>query len=190
VGTVRRLRVARVLAACAGLVLLGMSAPAAMAETGQHCVATVVANTSNVSDYQCFDTFAAAISHATEGRVDLPAGAKTVSDEQLASAGTLSTSDDEQVADVTLGTEYDGTNYGAPTLTLVGSGGNCSTSTYDFDNLGSYGWNNRPSSARGYGGCWINHYDQTNQGDPHYVCDGTCTGLGALNNRASSLRFW
>ncbi|MBM7784208.1 hypothetical protein [Tenggerimyces flavus] len=189
----RRLRTARVFVAGASLVLIGWAAPtAAVATTGDHCVATVVANTSKVTDYRCFDTFPAAISHATKGRVKLQPGARTVSDAQLAAAGVGPAAEEAPVpADWVLGTEYDGTNYGTPSLTMVGHGGSgCAGSTYDFDNLSAYGWNNRPSSALGNGGCWINHYDQTNQGDPHYVCDGTCTGLSSLNNRASSLRFW
>ncbi len=161
-----------------------------MAETGEHCVADLVPNATEVASYQCFDTFADAIAFATDGQVQLPADAVTVSDEQLAQAGASSDSaDGTSVAATVLGTEYEGTSYGAPTLTLTGSGG-CNGTRYGFPNLSDYGWNNRPSSAKAYNGCWSDHYDDPSYGDPMFRCTGNCTGLGALNNKTSSIRVW
>jgi hypothetical protein len=186
---VRRLRTARVLVASASLVLIGLSAPAAMATTGEHCVADLVPNAADVAEYQCFDTFADAIAHATDGKVQLPANAVTVSDEQLTEAGVTSSSDVSAVVSTVLGTEYDGTSYGGGTLTLTGSGG-CDGTRFGFPNLSDYGWNNKPSSAKAYGGCWSDHYDDPSYGDPMFRCTGNCPGLGGLNNKTSSIRVW
>lgn len=183
----RRLRTARVLVAGASLVLIGLAAPAAVATTGDHCVAELVPNAERVASYQCFDTFADAIAHATHGQVKLPEEAVTVSDAQLRKAPAA---DESAVAAVVLGTEYEGTSYGAPTLTLTGSGGCAGSTVYGFPDLSVYGWNNRPSSAKAYNGCWSDHYDDPGYGDPMFRCQGNCTGLGALNNRTSSIKIW
>lgn len=179
-----RLRTARVFVAGASLVLIGWAAPTAVATTGDHCVAELVPNAEKVASYQCFDTFAEAIAHATDGQVRLPKNAVTMSDAQLRSA------DDSAVAATVLGTEYEGTGYGAPTLTLTGSGGCAGSTVYGFPDLSDYGWNNRPSSAKAYGGCWSDHYDDAGYGDPMFRCTGNCSGLGALNNRTSSIKVW
>ena len=159
-----------------------------MAETVEHCVANLASN--GREDYQRFDTFADAIAHATDGHVQLPADADTVSDEQLSEAGVTSSSDSPAIAAVVIGTEYEGTSYGAPTLTLTASTGCAGSEVHKFPDLSSYGWNNRPSSAKAYGGCWSDHYDDPNYGDPMFRCQGNCSGLGALNNKTSSIRVW
>jgi hypothetical protein len=94
-------------------------------------------------------------------------------------------------ASVVLGYEYDGSGYSGTSLTLYASSGSgCSTgSTYGFPNLGSYGWNDRTSSATSYAGCRGQHYQNISYGGTSVTCSTACSSMGTLNNATSSIVY-
>lgn len=133
----------------------------------------------------CFPTFGAAIEFITGGEVVAESPAEL---ERVAAAsddGTVSTA-----ASVVLGYEYKNTGYSGGSLVLYGSSGSgCGSSrTYGFSSMPS-GWNNVISSARSFAGCWSTHYDLTSYGGTRVTCQGSCSSLGTMNNRTSSIVF-
>lgn len=190
---VRRGRVTGILFASAALVLVGLQAPVAVAAPAKHCAIAVPADGSGAVSVRCFTTFSESIAYATKGRVRLPAGARTVTTQQLVAADAVSTKD-EVVGGPLLGIDYDGTSHtGATNSYYAGSGTGCNSgASYDVDSIGSF--DNKPSSARTYSNCYGRHYANTNQGGDYLNCRGSgddnCPTLGSLNNRTSSLRFF
>lgn len=164
------------------LAIAGLNASAvAMADSadkasGEHCVAglapagsTAVADT--VTDFRCFDSLAESLDYVA----DRAATERSESSELATLVGVL----------------YDKTGYGSPTLALYGSGGSCTSgATYGFPRLSDYGWNNRAESAQGRNGCAITFYADANYGGATKSCFNSCSTLGTLNNRASSVYFW
>ncbi len=93
-------------------------------------------------------------------------------------------------ASVVLGYEYKGGSYSGGSLVLYGtSGSGCgSGSTYGFSSMPS-GWSNVISSAKVFASCWSVHYDYTGYSGDRRTCTGSCSSLGTMNNRTSSILF-
>ncbi len=92
------------------------------------------------------------------------------------------------LSSVLVGIEYSSSGYGGSSLALYGSSGSgCYGGvTYGFSSLPG-GWNNVISSAQGFNGCDGRHYDATGYGGSFVDC--TCSSMGAMDNRTSSILF-
>lgn len=194
------------LAAAGAFVLLAWQGQVAQAATDQagsasgsarHCVAGIPAvpadgatAAESTSEPICFDTFAESIDFATGGRLTLTPSAKSVDEAQLRDAGAVSTSD-AQVARPLLGVEYQNSSYGGDSLVLYGSSGTgCYAGDwYGFPNMASFGFNNRISSAKMYSNCLGKHLDGTSYTGDYTYCDSSCSSLGSMNDRTSSIKF-
>lgn len=193
------------LAAAGAVILLSWQAqvahaadePANTGQPGQHCVVGLQAAGPGeavappASEPTCFDTFAEAVSFATDGRVSLPVEATRVSEKQLLSAGVISTAQ-APVARPLVGIEYQHTNFGGASLTLYGaSGTGCYSGTwYGFPNMASLGFDNTISSGRTYSNCIGKHHDGTNYTGTYTYCETSCATLGSMNDRTSSIKFF
>lgn len=77
------------------------------------------------------------------------------------------------------------------TLILIGTAGNCTTTTADIDYAMptlSARWNNDVSSYLTFSNCWLNLFDGTWFGGTATGYRGSRTTLGSMNNDASSIR--
>lgn len=93
-------------------------------------------------------------------------------------------------ASVLLGYEYDGSSYSGTRTTFYGASGSCSSGdTFGFANLGSYGWNDRTSSATTYAGCRGQHYRDASYAGGSITCSPNCSTMGTLNNATSSIVY-
>lgn len=149
------------------------------AATGDHCVVSAAANTpSPVTVTRCFDTLEESLSAATGGSVRLAAGQRVPTAADLvAAAGTV------------VGIEYKDANFGGGTLALsaTSTGFVCSGGAFvNFASMPS-GWNDTIGSARTYSSCKGGHFEYTNNGGSVKICG--CSGMGALNDKTSSIRF-
>ena len=193
------------LAAVGALLLLLWQAQVAQAATGsaagadagaRHCAAGLAAAPSGAekaataSAPVCFDSFAEAISFATDGRVSLPAQADRVDEKQLLDSGAASTQA-AQVARPLLGVEYQNSSYGGGSLVLYGSSGTgCySGEWYGFPSMASLGFDNRISSAKMYSNCLGKHHDGTSYTGSYTYCETNCSSLGSMNDKTSSIKF-
>jgi hypothetical protein len=132
----------------------------------------------------CFPTFAAAMEFVTGGALvaETPAQLDRLAAESPDAMATASW--------IVLGYEYKSTGYSGGSLVLYGtSGSGCgSSTTYGFPTMPS-GWNNVISSARAFNGCWSTHYDGTSYSGTRRTCTPSCSTLGTMNNRTSSIVF-
>jgi hypothetical protein len=129
----------------------------------------------------CFPTFAEAVLFATDGELS------AVSPAELEEAVE---SESVAMASVVLGYEYKGSSFSGGSIVLYGtSGSGCgSGSTYGFSSMPT-GWNNVVSSAKVFASCWSTHYDYTSYSGDRRTCTGSCSSLGTMNNRTSSILF-
>ena len=193
-------RVAATAVAVALLTLTGPTMAAAPTpQSDRHCavgltqpagggLATIVSET-------CFATFAEAISFATAGRAKVgpdfqPASltADIVGVPRVAQAGEVAV-----VSRWTLGNDYKGLQLTGESRTYFVDGINppCANGVvWEIDSLDA-GWSNVIRSAQGWSGCnHFAHYDLANQQGAFVVCLPTCLGMGALDRKATSLRWW
>ncbi|WP_157181247.1 hypothetical protein [Actinopolymorpha alba] len=190
------------LAVLTAIVVAGWQAQIAQAAplvgTARHCVAGLaavpvdgVAGTSKVTDFTCYDTFAESIRHATGGRVTVASGAESVTTKQLLTAGAISTGT-AAAAQPLLGIEYQNGSFGGESLVLYGSSGTgCYAGTwYGFPRMSDLGFDNRISSARAYSNCIGKHHDGTSYTGDYVYCESSCSSLGAMNDRTSSIKFF
>lgn len=161
----------------------------AAAAPRQHCVATVapIGSLASTDPVRCFATFSEALDYGTGGRVRLAPDAQTVDASTLEKGGAVSTNF-VAASSPLLGIEYLSSGYGGSSLAMYGSSGSgCYGGvSYGFSSLGA-GWNNTISSAASYSGCTGRHYDNT--GYSGSLVDCTCSSMGAMDNRASSILF-
>jgi hypothetical protein len=129
----------------------------------------------------CFPTFAEAVFFATDGELS------AVSPAELEEAVE---SESVAMASVVLGYEYKGSSFSGGSIVLYGtSGSGCgSGSTYGFSSMPT-GWNNVVSSAKVFASCWSTHYDYTGYSGDRRTCTGSCSSLGTMDNRTSSILF-
>jgi hypothetical protein len=191
------IKLSTVLAAC--LLTAGLAAPAAAAVdpaslrpagTGTHCVSSAVpAGSSIVAPApRCFGSFPEAISFATGGAVQLPAGATTVTQAQLdAGRARLLVQQPGMIQSVVLGISYWRTGYNGDTWTHTGSYGCDTDPDVDWQNTGPLGsWDNEISSAQAYSSCTGKYWALT---DFNGASITTWWSDGVMNNAASSIQW-
>lgn len=187
------------------LVTLGTSAPlpagaesraerseeASRATEKRHCVASAVAmraaeaqlsaSATPAAPATCFDTFAAAISFATQSTVQLSPSASVsdVTEEMLSSSSTY-----------VIAIEYDYDWYGGASITYT-SDVKCDDGWILSVSSMPSGWNDSVSSALSFSGCNHSyHYEHSSFGGAVVDCGTSCGFIGsAMNNRTSSIRW-
>ena len=154
---------------------------ATIAPAGENGTAPSAASPTEPKLAACFETIAEAVSFATEGRVQLPAGIRPeeITPDQLSTAS----------APYVIGIEYTNRDFGGFSLTLP-SDVNCTTN-YFYVNILDFWWNDAISSAKAFSGCNHSyHYEHPNFGGAMVDCGSECSYIGdAMNNRTSSIRW-
>jgi len=166
----------------------------AAASAGRHCIVEATAvpfgvdpTTVRVADkpMTCFPRFSDAILAITGERI-----ADDVTPETYEPGDQISNASGVQRASYILGVEYDKLNFGAPSLTVLGSG-TCLTASWNLNKFSDTWWDDRISAAKAYSGCkHAYHYEHTNLGGAVKDCGTGCAYIGAaMDNRTSSIRF-
>lgn len=160
----------------------------------KHCLArseVAGAPGTQISNPDCYPSFSEAIYAATDGAVFLPPDESVenqleVLRTELDSIANASTTGSGSVI---LGVDYEHANYGGSTYTYLGPTGCNSATSHSFSTI-TAGFDNIVSSTRGYSGCNRNIlYEQSNFGGATLTCSSNCSGLGVMNDAASSRRF-
>ncbi|MFG2876426.1 hypothetical protein ACGFYU_15800 [Streptomyces sp. NPDC048337] len=191
------LRTSTLAGAVAVAALMTVAAPsgAAVAATGggeKHCTVRP-----NQREAVCFDTFPQAIAHATNGAVRLPAGAKTVTQQQLdagAAAGGFGANEATVIAVI-----YNDSNFGGHSFTFVkdhGCDGDWGTVDFEEGNLRyfndntGFNWGDEIGSAQEYAGCHGIYYEHSwfNTRKSGRTVEGVWSG-GWMDDEASSIRW-
>ena len=181
--------------------------PVARASAERHCVARLLSTTSVESPkiVACFDTFTAAASFATDGRVQLDPNADRLAqvaqlDEALSAVqlpptappGSSGLGDSALNAtnggEVVAGIDFADWHYEGNSLWWTAPSG-CTGASWAAASMPS-GWNDIVSSARGYSGCTTYlHYQHINYGGNVAFC--TCYFIGStMNDQTSSEEFY
>jgi len=181
----------------AGLLAGGLAAPAAqgappaslrLAGGKTHCVsASVPAGSAAVGgSATCFGSFAEAISFATNGAVRLPAGANTVTQQQL-DAGRAQLEQPNSTTSVVLGISYWDTGWTGSSWIHTGSYGCDTDPDVDWQNPGPLGgWDDKIGSARAYSNCTGTYWANSNFWGANV---GTDWSGGVMNNATSSIQW-
>lgn len=161
----------------------------ALGRLAQHCVAHSFAQPKGLplpqnlapSRFDCFDTFAEAISFVSKGTVQLPSNARP-EDLKQADVDRMATA-----AVYVIGVEYEHDFYGGASL-IVQSDVTCQGYIHSLSSM-PYGWDNRISSAVAYAGCnYSLHYEHPSFGGAIANCGTACSQIGAaMNDRTSSI---
>src|SRR5665213_2801368 len=173
--------------ALVGGMFLTLPQEAFATSAGQYCVGFV----SSGAPEQCFTTFGASISAATDGRVVLAnaTSARYVSPSELSSpsSGGGFTPLAVPPPSVVLGIIYSGSNYTGSSFVWTGTG--CSA-TVGGNNMPG-GWNDRTRSVATYSGCATTLFANTNYGSPAYLIhvNSAVSDLGSFDGTASSELF-
>lgn len=133
---------------------------------------------------QCFGSFAAAVSFATDGTVRLPWTATEVSQAQL-DAGRA----EDRLASTVIGIEYEHTSFGG-TEWIIAQASGCNDGGAEVwlrSDLTGTAMNNTISSARTYGGCKSRHFEHANFGGSSYLCG--CSQMGTMSDKTTSIRW-
>ncbi len=153
---------------------------------------------------QCFDTAAAAVEFATDGRVVVPENAsrsevsQTIrQSQQNSSFGNSQTNQiSPQWTDHITSIQWSVQNKSGYTLYFYSS--STCAQTYDGHILsGDYGsafgsyWNNQIDSAEAFAGCTgVELWDLKNLGGASIKCSTYCSNLGVMNDATTSARTW
>ena len=159
----------------------GSQAPASSG--GQDCVATAMpAGDTNPPPMTCYNTFAAAITAATGGRVHLPASAtaRTVSISQLNAGAAPGTT-------FVLSIDYKNANFVSPTLTWTQS---AQCGSFQASSMPS-GWNDVVSSVATFSGCANTQYKNINFGGTTFSIsrNSQVATMGSFNDSTSSEKW-
>ncbi|MEU6980906.1 MULTISPECIES: hypothetical protein [unclassified Streptomyces] len=183
--------------AVAALMTLAAPSGAAAATTGadggkQHCTVRPGQRAAT-----CFDTFAEAIAHATNGAVRLPAGARTVTQRQLdAAAGAKGLG---ATGATVIAVVYNDANFAGHSFTFVkdhGCDGDWGTVEFEEGNLRyfndntNFNWGDEIGSAQEYSGCHGIYYENSwfNTRTSGRTVEGPWSG-GWMDDEASSIRW-
>lgn len=164
-----------------------------MVKQKNHCAVLVEPiregeETSKASSIDCFPTFSEAVSVATHGEVSLSMNATPeLSEDVIAQASTV------------LGIQYEHSNYGGSSFIWYTSNpyGCYNSATgqryrYTVSSMSSYAgswWNDRISSARTYANCRSYYFEHSYYGGAALRVNSSRSGFGAMNDRASSIKF-
>jgi hypothetical protein len=155
----------------------------------RHCVAQPSATPGQPPAMQCFSTFAAAISAATDGVVQLSASTPVgpLPDWAITADSAVATHSAGPLTSVILSIDYTGTNESGSSLTWVKSTG---CGSYSASSMPT-GWNDVVSSVSNFNGCGTTLYQNTSfSGSTFSVAvNATATTLGSFNRQASSQKW-
>lgn len=155
--------------------------------SGTYCVASTSSNT----PVQCFSTFEASISYATQGRVSLAnaTDARYVSPSELGSNGAVSPTNSvlAPASNVVLAIDYSGSSYTGSSLVWTGTG--CSATVGGANMPSSF--NDKTRSVAAYSGCATTLFANANYGSPAYLIgvNGAVSDMGSFDDTASSQLF-
>ena len=168
-------------------VILSFATPASASPTGGNAACAV--NVSAGADHAttCFSTFAAAVSYATGGRVQLAnaADSRLVNADELDQAAPAAP--DAPLTNYVLSIVYKGTNYSSTSLTYYGSSPCGSFNASVLTN----GWNDAIQSIVNYSGCAATLYWNGGFGQPVYNTgvDASVPTLGSFNKQTSAIKW-
>lgn len=169
--------------------------------TAEHCVVEafpIGAEPSNPSPLVCFDNFADAIAHATNGRVHLPQNFKpTDLTDDLLNMGKDVFSralTPDTITSTVIAIDYDGINRQGNTLvTQVSDGNGCLNTNWARSSLGAgwpWGWDNVIGSAEAFQNCNHSyHYEHQNFQGAVLDCGTYCSSMGVMDNQSSSIAW-
>lgn len=83
---------------------------------------------------------------------------------------------------------YADSNYGGSSTVMSVSSGTCATHAWGYTSLSTLGWNDRASSYRSYAGCVTAVFEHENYAGAQHGYYANASGLGVMNDRASSWR--
>lgn len=163
----------------------GLGSPA------QHCVSKAFAQPMGLpapeklpaTQFECFNTFADAIAHASKGAVQLPANAtpqnlKQEDEDQIVAAANI------------IAIEYDASNFTGPTWTIQ-SDVTCSMGYRLGVSATPPGWDNVISSAKAYAGCNnAYHFELANYSGVNTNCFSSCSFYSLLMDNQTSSILW
>lgn len=139
---------------------------------------------SQVSQPQCFATFARAIAAATGGTVQLSPAAKPsqLTQEMLSDVPDTTT---------VIGIDYVNSNFGGNSLTWTSTSGGCtSTQHFQASSMPS-GWNDVVSSARSFANCnTYTHFENVSFTGAELNCGPSCATMGVMNDKTSSEKWF
>ena len=195
---VRRVVASAAAFAIAGLGILAVASPAsASPESGDsHCVARATAGT---PEAVCFASFAEALQFASGGRLTSGPknGSEGVTSPEFVARVNAANDEASRVSaasgyDTVISIDYTGTGYSGSELIWLGTG-NCTTSTgntdYEIDTMPA-GWVNVVTSFYAFANCWVQHWEDPNQGGAHVGYTGSRSNIGStLDNKTSSERW-
>ena len=156
---------------------------------GTHCVSTTLPTGADeeLEPPICFGTFAESIAYATDGLVQLPDDATTVTQEQLDSGYDQVSSDGIGIQAIVIGISYWDSGHSGSSWAHTASSGCDDDSGYEWYISGGFaGWNDEISSAQGFSGCQGVYFEHAN-----FVGASIATSWsgGAMSDRASSV-YW
>lgn len=138
-----------------------------------------------IASETCFQTFAAAIEGATNGRVRIPpqAGPDYVTPEMLDPGDALD-------ASYVLGYDYDNWHYNADSgMKIWEASDDCSSVNWQVSDINA-DWDERISSAKGMSNCnWYRHWENANYTGSSRICQPNCYEMGVMNDQTTSLQW-
>jgi hypothetical protein len=180
-----RATLARSISLAAIPLLATPTAVSAASSTHQrHCIAQAVAQDTNEKpSVRCYQTFGAAISAATKGRVTL----KNATTARAVSSAELAAGSESPLTVYVLSIDYQNASFGGSTFTWTQS------SPCGYYQAGSMpsGWNDVVSSVADYSGCATTLYWNSNFGSPIYAIgvNASVANLGTFNDKTSSQKW-
>jgi hypothetical protein len=192
---IRVLTLASLTLAAIGMAAVGIPAHATEG-TPRHCIANV---TTHVAKVECFDTFAAAVSKATGGRMtDIPQDAGKAAKDAAFEAKLRALSNQPSPAGVqaqnVIEIDYDYGFFGTDTFTWWVDGGGCETNPlgnvkYSVSNLADYGWNDRINAFANDHLCYSQHFEHAGFQGLSIGWDYGRSDLGPLDGEISSIQW-
>lgn len=177
-----------VLTSLAPAAVAGEAGQAPAPSAGRACVMrAVAAGTSEVARAVapvCFESFAAAISFATDGTVRLPSTATDLTQADL-DAGRRT----GRVASTVIGMEYENSDFGGTTW-IISQANGCTDGGAEVwlrADLTGDPMNNVISSAKTFAGCKSRHFDLANFGGSSYLCG--CSQMSTMSDKTTSIRW-
>ncbi|WP_271220701.1 peptidase inhibitor family I36 protein [Streptosporangium carneum] len=144
----------------------------------------------------CYATFTEAVADATGGRItDAPRDSVSAMADPAFDRRVNALSQDTgqavaQASAVILGIEYEHGNYGGGSWIVEADSG-CNPDPgldWGFPYLGN--WNDKISSFRVYGDCWVNHYEDEDYGGATTGWRGSTSYIGSAMNDETSSIIW
>lgn len=169
--------------------MAGIVSAAASAGADGNCVVKIDPvqpgqQSSQVSQPQCFATFAQAIAAATGGTVHL---SPTAQPSQL-TQGMLSAAPDTSTV---IGIDYVNSSFGGNSLTWTVGNGGCAVGVHFEASSMPSGWNDVVSSAKSFANCnTYTHFENSGFTGAELNCGPSCATMGAMNDKTSSEKWF